>query len=204
MGRDRPIPPRPAAAHGWRRADGSCRAARPSASCPRAPRRRGPATRRAARSARRQLAHLGSAAGLRAAHAPGDRDARAVVAAQLVADADHEHARQLTHARPSARGSGSSTRCTGRGCGSPARSAASAASSGRSTMRSTTARRSSSIARWFCEVGGTMRRVEDRAVLVDLVAVVEHAAGRLGRAVPDRPARLHVDRRRVGRLVARR
>ncbi len=43
--------------------------------------------------------------------------------------------------------------------------------------------------------------VEDRAVLVDLVAVVEQAAGRLGGAVADRASRRHLDRGRIGLLI---
>ncbi len=49
-----------------------------------------------------QLAHLGSAAGHSGPYATGDHEARAVVAAERVADAGDEHARpgSVTHARP--------------------------------------------------------------------------------------------------------
>ena len=69
-------------------------------------------------------------------------------------------------------------------------------------MRSTNSRRSSSIARWFWEVGGTIRASAIVPSLVQLVAVVEHPARRLAsRRSPIAGARLDLDRRRVGRLV---
>ena len=37
---------------------------------------------------------------------------------------------------------------------------------------------------WFCEVGGTMRALVISAVAVQAVPVEQHAARRLGRAVP--------------------
>ncbi len=47
------------------------------------------------------------------------------------------------------------------------------------------------------------RGVEDRAVVVDLIAVVQQATGRLGGAVPDRASRRDLDRGRIRLLVAR-
>src|SRR5262249_31595781 len=48
---------------------------------------------------------------------------------------------------------------------------------------------------------GNDLRVEDRAVGVELVTVVEEPAGSLGHAVPHPRARLNLDRRRVRLLV---
>ena len=62
----------------------------------------------------------------------GHREPDAVVAAQPVADADHDDVRRVTAARPRASGSASRTRCTGRSCGSSARRGARSSSSPRS------------------------------------------------------------------------
>ena len=85
----------------------------------------------------------------------GGEQAGGVVAALAAAHPDDSQSR-LSRGRCPASGSGSSTRCRGRSCGSSARTGASSRSSGTSSERSTTARRSSSIVPWFCDVGGMM------------------------------------------------
>ena len=109
-------------------------------------------------------------------------------------------------------GSGSRRRCRGRSCGSPARSGGAARRRAAPCVAATNSRRSSSIERWFCEVGGTILASMIVPVVVDLVAVVEQAARRLADAVADRrraararpPARPAARRRRSGAAPRRR
>ena len=104
-----------------------------------------------------------------------------------------------SHRRRSARGSASRRRCTGSGCGSLARSAASARR--RADRRGARRRRAGPPrSRAGSARSAGRSRVDDGAVVVDLIAVVQQAARRLGGAVADGPPRDDLDRRGV-RLV---
>ena len=162
----RRLRPRRRVSTSGRRVPGSALAARVEPVHGSRRRTRGDTRRRRARRLRRCQAsssRVGScsqsstvtSSGSAAAKSFGDGQARRVVAAVRVAR--RRSRRSAAHrARPRGRGSASRTRCTGRSCGSSARRARAARRRPGRRSVPTTSRRSSSIASWFCEVGGTI------------------------------------------------
>jgi hypothetical protein len=106
----------------------------------------------------------------------------------------------VTRGRPPASGSASRTRCTGRGCGSPAHRGGAAGRSrargGRRGIHGGPPRSRPGSAKWGDDLG-----LEDGPVVVEPVAVPEHPSRSLGPAIAGAGSGRHVDGRPVGLVV---